>query len=140
MELGNYPSAVKAFERALEMSREMKLNLEQGQALHNLGHVYHKMKENKKSRSYYEQALVFANHSNDKAWAAWIETNINKLDEDIKSKETLEAGLLKSLAQYEETGDRIAMANSHHQFVGLLRPASRLRKSIQSFENCQHPG
>ena len=114
MELGNYTAAVQAFEKALQMSREMKLNAEQGQALHNLGEVYHRMKENKKSKGYYEQALVFAKQANDKGWIAWIETNIDQLEQDTKSKEILEAGLLKSLAQYEETGDRIAIANAHH--------------------------
>ncbi|MEI9918062.1 MAG: tetratricopeptide repeat protein [Bacteroidota bacterium] len=130
MELGDYPAAVKAFGKALKMSREMKLNIEQGQALHNLGQVYRKMNEVKKSKSYYEQALVFAKQSNDKAWAAWIETNINELDKDNRSKQTLEKGLLKSLAQYEETGDKIGIANSHHNLSEFYARNNELDKAF----------
>jgi two-component system sensor histidine kinase UhpB len=114
MELGDYAPALEAFRKAYDMASEMKLNVEQGQALHNLGEVYQRMKDPTTSRSYFEQALVYAKQSNDKAWVAWIESNLLQLDEDKKSKALMEAGLLKSLAQYEETGDKIGIANSHH--------------------------
>jgi signal transduction histidine kinase len=48
----------------------------------------------------------------DEAWSAWIESNILKLEEESQSKQAVEAGLLKTLQQYEEMGDRIGIANS----------------------------
>ena len=114
MELGDYKVALVTFEKHLELSNEMGIAAEQGHALHGLAQVYSRMGDKEKSKHYYLEALVFAKQTNDLPWAAWIESSINKLDEKTKSTATMEAGLLKSLSQYEEMGDKIGIANSHH--------------------------
>lgn len=113
MELGDYPKAEKTFEKGFEMAKEMSLVSEQGQGMHQLAQLYQRMGDREKSRIFYKRALEFAKQTDDKSWIAWIESNIIELDEE-KSKETMEAGLLKSLHQYEEAGDKISIANSHH--------------------------
>jgi signal transduction histidine kinase len=112
MELGDYAAAIATFEKAYAGATEMKIPVEQGHALHQLAQVHGRAGDTKKSKNYYEQALVFAKQTNDQPWVAWIESNILTLDETHKSKKTMEAGLLKTLQQFEETGDKIGVANS----------------------------
>lgn len=130
MELGDYPSAVKAFERSYEMASEKKLNVEQGHSLHNLGEVYSRMKDDKKSLYYYKQALVHAKQSDDKAWIAWLESNIIKADKSNASVKNMEAGLLKSLAQFEKTGDKISIANTHHNLSEFYAEQKKFDKAF----------
>jgi two-component system sensor histidine kinase UhpB len=130
MELGDYPAAVKAFGRSYEMAREKNLNVEQGQALHNLGEVYSRMKAYKTSLSYYKQALGHAKQSNDNAWIAWLESNIIEVDKDNTSKKDLEAGLLRSLSQFQETGDKIAIANAHHNLAAFYAEQKKFDKAF----------
>lgn len=112
MEMGEYHAAIAIFERELTLAGEMQTPIDQGHAYHHLAQVYARMSENEKSKVNYGKALTFAKQVKDEAWIAWIESNLLKLEESNQSKQVLEAGLLKTLHQFEEMGDRIGIANS----------------------------
>ncbi len=137
METGEYKAAIAAFEKELDFANEMQTPIDQGHAFHHLGQVYSRMKENDKSRNYYTQALVFAKQVKDEAWTAWIESNIQKLDEDKVSKEILEAGLLKTLRQYEEMGDRIGVANSLDNLASFYSDQKEYEKAYSNLRRSQ---
>jgi two-component system sensor histidine kinase UhpB len=138
MEAGDYPAALKAFERALEMSKEMKTTTDVGRSYHELAQVYGKMGDKEKSKSYYKEALIYAKQANDKPWAAWIESNILKLEEHKRSKESMEAGLLKTLQQFEEGGDRIGVANSLENLSGFYSDHSEYEKAYKNLRRSKN--
>ncbi|HZY82956.1 MAG TPA: tetratricopeptide repeat protein [Cyclobacteriaceae bacterium] len=117
MELGDYPAAIAAFEAALKTATEMSLVADQGEATHELAQVYRRMGNMEKSKEYYRQALGFVKQVDDKSWAASIESQLLQIETETKSKEQMEAGLQKSLTQYQEAGDKIGVANSHHNLA-----------------------
>lgn len=136
MELGEYAAAISLFERELVLANEMQTPMDQGHAYHHLGQVYYKMKESEKSKANYIKALAAAKQVKDEAWISWIESNLQKLDEDKLSTKTREDGLLKTLHQYEEVGDRISIANSlenisdfYSEQKDYARAYSNLRRS-----------
>jgi len=132
MELGDYPAAIKAFEHALELSKEMKTTVDVGHSLHELAQVYGRMGNKEKSKSYYKEALVYAKQANDASWTAWIESNILKLEESQRSKEAMEAGLLRTVQQYEESGDKIGIANSLENLSGFYSDHGEYEKAYKN--------
>ncbi len=114
MELGDYKSAQAAFERCYNMAREMSITVETGRALNELAQVHRRMGHMEKAKGYYNEALVIANQQGDQAWVANLEAQLLQLDSEGKSASQVEAGLIKTLNQYKEYGDRIGVANAHH--------------------------
>ncbi|HMJ71306.1 MAG TPA: tetratricopeptide repeat protein [Cyclobacteriaceae bacterium] len=130
MELGDYPAAIKAFGTAYEMAKEMSLVQEAGTGANQLAQVYRRMDKKEKSKQYYKEALKFAKQLNDKSWAAVLESNILQLEEG-NSKELVEAGLLKTLGQYKESGDKIGTADSHYNLAEFYSGEKDFKKAFE---------
>jgi len=130
-ELNDYPKAVKAYEKGFEMAKEMNLAAEQGQGMHQLAQLYQRMGDKQKSKEYYKRALAFAKTTDDKSWIAWIESSIIKLEDETGSGESTEAGLTKSLREFEEMGDKIGMADSHHNLSDFYAQNKKFQKAFE---------
>ncbi len=130
MELGDYPAAIKAFKAAYEMAKEMSLAQEAGIGANQLAQVYRRMGDHETSKKYYKEALKFANQLNDRSWAAVLESSVLQLEEG-KSKELLEAGLLKTLGQYKESGDKIGTADSHYNLAEFYSKEKDFKKAFE---------
>lgn len=137
MELGDYPKAVKMFEEAYQAATEMNIPVEQGHALHQLAQVTARMGDKEKAKVHYEKALEFAKQANDETWAAWIESNILKLDEEKASAKVMEAGLLKTLGQFQETGDKIGIANSLDNLANFYASHKEYEKAYGNLRRSQ---
>jgi two-component system sensor histidine kinase UhpB len=130
MELGDYAAAIRAFEASCKMAREMSLVQEEANGVHQLAEAYRKLGNLETSKKYYREAVKLAKQLDDKPWVASLEASLLQLEEG-KAKELLEAGLLKTLAQYKESGDRIATANAHHNLAEFYSKQNDFKKAYE---------
>jgi two-component system sensor histidine kinase UhpB len=130
MELGDYTAAIRAFEASCTMAKEMSLVTEEANGVHQLAEAYRKLGNMEASKKYYRGAVKLAKQLDDKPWVASLEASLLQLEEG-KAKELVEAGLLKTLAQYSESGDRIAQANAHYNLAGFYSEQNDFRKAYQ---------
>lgn len=133
MEMGDYESAIRAFTASTSIAREMSLVQDEGLGLDQLAQAYRKMGDNARAKEYFELALRSAKQLGDKPWMATLEAAILQLDEG-KAKELVEAGLLKTLAQYTESGDRIGIANSHHALAQFYSKQNDFKKAYEHLD------
>jgi signal transduction histidine kinase len=104
---------------------------EEGKAMDDFAQIYRKMGDNEKSKEHYRRALKYARQLDDKPWAASLEASLLQFDKEEKSTKLVEAGLLKSLAQYQESGDRIGIANSHHNLADFYSRQNDFEKAYK---------
>jgi two-component system, NarL family, sensor histidine kinase UhpB len=131
MELGDHAAAVTAFERCYKMAKEMSITVEIGRALNELAQVHRRIGNINKAKGYYNEALAIARQQEDNAWVANIEAQLLQVDSEGKSSSQVEEGLLKTLNQYKENGDRIGIANSHHNLSEFYSKEKKFDKAYQ---------
>jgi signal transduction histidine kinase len=132
MELGDYDKADKVFEKCLAMAKEMGITVEVGRALQELGQVNIRMGRKLKAMDYYNEALSIAKQLDDKTWILTLESALLRMNPRNTSNEEMEDGLLKTLTQYRENGDRIGIANSHYN---LAEYYSQKKEYTKAYEN-----
>lgn len=131
MELGNYTQAIDLSEKSYKLAKEMSLTSEEGRALDDLGLIYTKMGNPDKSQEHYQRALKIARQLDDKPWVASIEATLLQFDKEKKSTELIEAGLLRSLSQYEQAGDKIRVADVHHSLAEFYSKHNDFKKAYE---------
>lgn len=137
MELGDYPGALVVFEKELSIANEMQTPIDIGHAYHHLAQVYDRMKDHERSKSLYIRALTYAKQVKDEPWIAWVESNIQKLERDQLSTKSVEAGLLKTVHQFEESGDKIGVANSLDNLATFYSDHKEYQKAYDNLRRSQ---
>jgi tetratricopeptide (TPR) repeat protein len=76
---GMYQEALKTFQRALVIFRELGKHQSEGMTLNGIGEVYESLEQYAKALSFYEQALAIAKEISDKKLETTIFNNIGEV-------------------------------------------------------------
>ena len=83
LDRGKYREALKNFEQALVIVREIEERKDEGTTLNNIGNVYHNSGEYKKALDYYQQALAIDKQIVDKVGESITLNNIGEVYREL---------------------------------------------------------
>jgi tetratricopeptide (TPR) repeat protein len=134
LEMGQYAEALKNFELALTIARDLGYRLRETAILNNIGEHYRRQMRYQEATEYFEQALAIANETADRTMETSILLNIGLLYQGRGNHEQALVQLMRAHTQARELGARPCELEATVSIGDSLRALKRIDEAMLSYQ------
>lgn len=131
--VGNYPPAISAFEKSLQISRDVNDKKGQATAYGNIGNVYYGQGNYAEAQHQFFLALKLREEVADKKGIAFSLVSIGNVYSMIRNTDEAMNYYYKALPLFKELDDRYSLAGTYNNIAGIYTAKKYYDKALEMY-------